>query len=89
MVMRLSRLGYQVDLKPVDSLAPARFSTTEAAPQEASEKAIPKLETTGARPKRKRGRRCKCAERRIICRHQTSDEANLLIRHQALAGEFS
>ena len=74
LVMRLSRLGYQVDLKPVDSLAPAHLSMTEAAQQEVSEKAIPTLETTGARPKRKRGRPCKCAERGIICRHQTSDE---------------
>ena len=49
LVMRLSRLGYQVDLKPVDSLAPAHFSMTEAAPQEASEKAIPKLEASGVR----------------------------------------
>jgi hypothetical protein len=87
--MRLSRLGYQVDLKPVDSLAPAAFSRTDAAPQEESEKAIPKLEASSVRPKRKRGRPCKCAERGIICRHQTSDEANLLIPHQALAGKFS
>src|SRR5947207_5103811 len=49
LVMRLSRLGYQVDLKPVDSLAPAHFSMTEVAPPEASEKAIPKLEARGVR----------------------------------------
>src|SRR5437667_11937626 len=87
--MRLSRLGYQVDLKPVDSLAPAHFSVTDAASQEGSEKAISKLEASGARPKRKRGRPCKCAERGIICRHQTSIEVNLLIPQQASAGEFS
>ncbi len=88
LVMRLSRLGYQVDLKPVESTPPAQAGAPDEAPADRSGEATAPLET-GAKPKRKRGRPCKCAERGIICYHQTSVPVNLLIPQPASAGEFS
>lgn len=88
LVMRLARLGYQVDLKQVERTPPAQVGMPEATPPNASGEPIAALDTS-PKPKRKRGRPCKCGERGIMCRHQTSAEVKLLILHQASAGEFS
>jgi transposase len=88
LVMRLTRLGYQVDLRQVESTPPAQAGMPEATPPDGSGEPIATLDTS-PKSKRKRGRPCKCGERGIICRHQTSAEVKLLILHQASAGKFS
>jgi hypothetical protein len=85
LVMRLSRLGYQVDLRQVESTPPVQVGMPESTPPNGT---IATFDTS-PKPKRKRGRPCKCGERGIMCRHQTSAEVKLLILQQASAGEFS
>lgn len=69
LIKRLTKLGYYVQLTPVEpAVVPLSQTLADAAP---------------ANPlKRKRGRPCKCAERGIICRHGTSNNAKSL-REQA------
>jgi transposase len=95
LVARLTRLGYQVDLKPVDSgtrgepgtVAPQPEATTEAASEPTG---LPNGQASGAvNPKRRRGRPCQCAARGIICKHGTSPHVNLMIHQPLQAGEFS
>ena len=68
LVDRLSRLGYEVHLRPLEE------PTENAPPDEAvtsSETAV--VATAEPEPKRKRGRPCKCAERGIPCRHNRAN----------------
>jgi transposase len=88
LVMRLSRLGYEVNLKPAERTPPVQAGTPDAASMEGGGEANDGVEIS-AKPKRKRGRPCKCAERGIICRHQTSLGLNSLIPQHASPGEFS
>ena len=83
LVMRLIKLGYQVDLKQVEPID-----------EPAADVWLPPEPATGASetlasPKRKRGRPCKCAERGIICKHRTSFLLNPMISQTLPAGEFS
>ena len=74
LVARLARLGYHVDLKEREGEArgePEVYTLIEA-PVTASE-------VEANRPKRRRGRPCKCAERGIVCRHQGAGELISLI----------
>jgi transposase len=60
---RLSRLGYYAQLTPIGPLT---------VPDEPPSPEPPKVTLTAPPATRKRGRPCKCVERGIICRHQTS-----------------
>lgn len=93
LVTRLTKLGYQVDLKPVEAIREP--TTVVRQPQQEAER-VP--ESTGLAnpacadaiyPKRKRGRPCKCAARGIICRHGTSSNVNSMTSQTLQAGEFS
>jgi transposase len=87
LVLRLSKLGYDVDLKP--ALA--------GPPMEAAEEPIPNpavdshavAQAPLEQPKRTRGRPCKCRERGINCKHRTSIELNPLIQRAVRPEEFS
>ena len=75
---RLARLGYQVELQPLDGSASGDPPTVLPSP----ESDHPNLGAyrQPAKPKRRRGRPCKCAERGIICQHQGARPPNSLIQ---------
>ena len=80
LVSRLIKLGYYVDLKPVEPepvsipLESADGSITEAA-------GSPSVPDSPAMSRKKRkGRPCQCAERGIICKHGTDEQVNSLIQ---------
>ena len=81
LVMRLTKLGYWVDLKPAELPVPP--------PDESDVPAAPEPPPAKVTPKRRRGRPCKCAERGILCQHQTSAEVNSLIVQPSSPGRFS
>jgi len=84
LLSRLSKLGYFVELRPIDPdqpPAPELPSSDTAIETEAT----PEL----AAIKRKRGRPCKCAERGIICKHRTLNGVNSLIQEPPSPGIFS
>ena len=67
---RLTKLGFYVTLQPAvpSTQDPAPVSSNEAQPlREIPPSALP------ARPTPKRGRPCKCAERKIPCKHAAAD----------------
>jgi transposase len=70
---RLSRLGYYAQLTPIE---PLPIPTPDEPPAPPAKQASPTAPIAG----RKRGRPCKCAERRIICKHVTSVNLNPLIQ---------
>ena len=77
MVQRLNRLGYQVDLTPVepDESEPQAPTLENAAVHCApigstSPSPAPNSTTESPVVRRKRGRPCKCAEREIPCKHK-------------------
>jgi transposase len=88
LVARLTRLGYQVDLKLVEQSASAKPKDLVASPPE-NRKAISRPDSLTAGPKRKKGRPCQCAERGIICKHHTAMEVNSLIQQPSSPGKFS
>jgi transposase len=79
---RLARLGYQVELKPLSG------AELDRPPVSAGEEHVPASEEP-ARPKRRRGRPCKCVERGIICQHHSAGVVNPLIRQLSSPEEFS
>jgi hypothetical protein len=81
LVARLAKLGYEVQLKPLDSMA-----YNEPAPAFSSASEMKPAPTTVTR---KRGRPCKCVERGITCKHRTPAEANSLMREASTAPRFS
>jgi len=83
LVSRLAKLGYHVDLRQVETETapePESYTIEEPAVTPAPE---------AQRPKRRRGRPCKCSERGIICRHQSGAVLNSLSQQPLEAGEFS
>jgi transposase len=88
LVQRLRKLGYEVDLKVVETVIPVNAvpieSPTVAEPQSVQVPAI--VAQTVVAPKRRRGRPCKCTERGIICRHRTTVEVNSLIQQPSSPG---
>jgi len=78
---RLSRLGYYAQLTPI---GPPQISE-ETLPPDAAE-SVPTTPNTG---KKKRGRTCKCAQRRIVCKHMTSANINSLIQQPTSGAQFS
>ena len=81
LVARLNKLGYWVDIRPAELPAAAELEPTITL--------MPEPAAPASLPKRKRGRPCKCAERQIICRHQTSTHANSLMAQPPTLDEFS
>jgi hypothetical protein len=89
MVSRLMKLGYQVTLTPVEpevSLEPETAELVESATE--SNPAVAVNEDMPL-PKPKRGRPCKCAERRIICKHRIGLRPNLLQSQGPESSKFS
>ena len=88
LVERLTRLGYHVDLKPVEShsseqpnpVADLVPDLPSEQPQEMAAIAndTPAVAESTAPRKPKRGRPCKCIERGIICKHGSSIKVNSL-----------
>jgi len=75
LVARLAKLGYQVDLKPMEEMPSDGPLPYEIMPApDPKEEARPDASTP---TKRKRGRPCKCIERGIDCKHRTLNPAEL------------
>lgn len=86
LVARLLKLGYQVDLTPVDhGLLEPESAELMAAPAHTT---APLTEATSL-PKPKRGRPCKCAERGIPCKHAVGHSPRLLEAKEVVEGRFS
>ena len=93
LVSRLLKLGYYVELKPVEAGESVALDTTPSADPEGGSIAEPSGESSvpdaPAGPKRGRGRPCKCAERDIICTHGTSERVKPLIQDVSSPARFS
>jgi transposase len=93
LVARLTKLGYEVDLKPALSASPTESlphrDPQPAASQPISALAVESAPTDVATVKRKRGRPCKCVERGIICKHITAVDLNSLIQYASAPAKFS
>jgi len=92
LVRRLHRLGYQVDLKAVEGVSEGTVSvelTQQAHEPGSGNQAIPAKDQSTVKPKRRRGRPCKCLERGIVCEHRRSEEVNLLKERTHNAAKFS
>jgi transposase len=66
LVNRLQKLGYQVDLRTVHG------PQVVGVVSELAHEEVATLDQPPAPPKRRRGRPCKCSDRGITCRHQTT-----------------
>jgi transposase len=91
LVARLMKLGYYVDLKPIEPYEPPPVA---AQPEPAAENTSdPVLAAAGDSPavtaQKRRGRPCKCADRGIICKHRTAIEVNPLIQQTSSPVRFS
>lgn len=80
LVARLARLGYHVDLKPIEPDPPNEPVLLERSSEGASDNnaAAGAGHDTTVALKSKRGRPCKCHERGIICKHGRAVGANSL-----------
>ena len=80
LVARLARLGYHVDLKPIEPDPPNESVLLERSSEGASDNnaAAGAGHDTTVALKPKRGRPCKCHERGIICKHGRAVGANSL-----------
>jgi len=87
LVARLAKLGYQVDLKPMDETTAHEPLPFEILPAPDIQAATGLGENKT--PKRRRGRPCKCAERGIVCKHGTSSEPKSMQQQVLPAGKFS
>jgi transposase len=92
LVRRLLKLGYYVELKPIE---PDQFSepapVADPAPQSSDVAGTDLMSTTpDAVPiQPRRGRPCKCNERGIVCKHKTSVGLNSLIQQPSSPARFS
>jgi transposase len=89
LVARLRKLGYQVDLKTAPGMALPEPATLEKPELVARQNGTQPGDPGTAKPKRRRGRPCKCVERGIICQHGTSPEVNSMIQQPLQEGKFS
>jgi hypothetical protein len=76
LVARLAKLGYQVDLKPLEETPSEGPLPYEILP--APDNQVEAGADASTRTKRKRGRPCKCIERGIDCKHRTPNPAELV-----------
>jgi hypothetical protein len=88
LVARLTKLGYQVDLKQLEPEVVAEPAGALSQPGSPGNEEISLL-GEALIPKRRRGRPCKCLERGIICTHHTSTQVNSLIPEPPSPGRFS
>jgi transposase len=73
LVARLTKLGYEVDLRVAPAAMPAPAPDGEEPAAEApSALARPESEPAPVAEKRKRGRPCRCAQRGVVCSHPGS-----------------
>ena len=91
LVARLMKLGYYVDLKPVEPYEPPPVAelAEPAAESVSSPSGLPAAADSPVVKTKRRGRPCKCAQRGIICKHGTSGEVNSLIQHASSPARFS
>ena len=92
LVARLTKLGYYVDLKPVEPYAPPPVAAQpEPAAESTPERPVlaAAADSPAVNANKRRGRPCKCAERGIICKHGTAIETNPLIQQSSSTGRFS
>ena len=95
LVARLMKLGYYVDLKPVEPYEPNEPAPVAVPPEPAAESTSgdPVLAVAADAPavkaNKRRGRPCKCAERGITCTHGTSGEVNSLTEYASSPARFS
>ena len=84
LVERLTRLGYHVDLKPIESNSSGQPNPVADLPSEQPQEIAaiandaPAAAETMAPRTPKRGRPCKCIERGINCKHGRAKEVNSL-----------
>jgi Transposase IS116/IS110/IS902 family len=92
LVARLTKLGYYVDLKPVEPYEPPPVAElAETAVESTAERPVLAVaaDTPAVNTTKRRGRPCKCAERGIICKHGTTGGVNSLIQYASSPGRFS
>ena len=87
LVARLTRLGYYVDLR---SAEPGAASAAESErPPDWVEAPLHSTVSNDIPVRRKRGRPCKCAERKIPCKHGTFADLNSLREQPSSPAIFS
>jgi transposase len=91
LVARLMKLGYDVNLTPVEPYEPPPVTAQLEPAESISEGAVLAVgaDSPAVNAKKRRGRPCKCAERGIICKHGTAIETNPLILQSSSTGRFS
>lgn len=91
LVARLMKLGYYVDLKPVEPYEPppAAELAEPAAGSVSRPSGLPAAADSPLVKAKRRGRPCKCAERGINCKHGTSGEVNSLQQYASTPARFS
>jgi hypothetical protein len=90
LVARLAKLGFSVDLRPIDPDAPeaAEPVLKEAVPLATEQLTSPLKDSEPATPKRK-GRPCKCIERGVVCKHRIGQHPNVNKVQVPTVAEFS
>ena len=95
LVARLMKLGYYVDLKPVEPYEPNQLAPVATQPEPAAKSIsspsglLHPSDSPVVNAKKRRGRPCKCAERGINCKHGTSGEVNSLTEYASSPARFS
>ena len=85
LVARLARLGYQVDLKPIDLDRESEPGVVQPASATDPGSSVAAEHDVAVPQGPKRGRPCKCIERRIICKHGRAVGVNSLINQASSA----
>jgi transposase len=90
LVARLAKLGFSVDLRPIDPDAPeaAEPVLKEAVPLATEQLTSPLKDSEPATPNRK-GRPCKCIERGVVCKHRIGQHPNVNKVQVPTVAEFS
>src|SRR5437763_12580565 len=95
LVARWMKLGYYVDLKPVEPYEPNQLAPVATQPEPAAKSIsspsglLHPSDSPVVNAKKRRGRPCKCAERGINCKHGTSGEVNSLTEYASSPARFS